>query len=131
MGGQKKLKPTVVPHIFDCQADRKRAALKPPREASVKRSRQLVRELLSSSSSTTENVEISIENVEVLTENIETSTENLFKENPSTSNMHTYTTEKSTQTFSPPRVYYRSKYVQCNQPQLKNSACSLHEFHLL
>lgn len=44
MGGQIKMKNNVVPHIFDCQPDRKRAFSQPPRSASVKRVRRRILE---------------------------------------------------------------------------------------
>ncbi|XP_023028630.2 uncharacterized protein isoform X2 [Leptinotarsa decemlineata] len=36
MGAQKKMKPDVIPHIFNCQSDRKRAFCHPPRPAALK-----------------------------------------------------------------------------------------------
>lgn len=50
MGGKKKMKLDVVPHVFDCQPDRKRSFSDVPRAAAVKRIKQsLVNEALSSS----------------------------------------------------------------------------------
>lgn len=37
MGGLKKMKPNVVPHIFDCQPDRKRSVTQAARAVAVKR----------------------------------------------------------------------------------------------
>lgn len=51
MGGQKKMKKHVVPHIFDCQPDRKRAFSQPPRLAATKRAkRQILADAITSSS---------------------------------------------------------------------------------
>ncbi|KAK9499457.1 hypothetical protein O3M35_002489 [Rhynocoris fuscipes] len=50
MGGLKKIKAAVVPHIFDCQPDRKRASTKPTRTAAVKRERKrLIQEAMDAS----------------------------------------------------------------------------------
>lgn len=51
MGGQKRMKKHVVPHIFDCQPDRKRAFSQPPRLAATKRAkRQILADAITSSS---------------------------------------------------------------------------------
>ncbi|KAG5899929.1 hypothetical protein JTB14_002480 [Gonioctena quinquepunctata] len=55
IGGQKKMKPTVVPHIFDCQPDRKISFTQPPRSAAVKRlKRQIIDEAVASTSTSFE-----------------------------------------------------------------------------
>ncbi|KAJ8932572.1 hypothetical protein NQ318_007621, partial [Aromia moschata] len=47
IGGKMILKADVVPHLFDCQPDRKRAASTPERSVAFKRQRkQLVEEAL-------------------------------------------------------------------------------------
>ncbi|XP_030753762.1 uncharacterized protein LOC115880624 isoform X2 [Sitophilus oryzae] len=54
MGGKKIMKSHVVPHIFDCQPDRKRTFSVPPRSAAVKRvQRRLVDQAVASCSTTT------------------------------------------------------------------------------
>lgn len=54
MGGKKIMKSHVVPHIFDCQPDRKRTFSVPARAAAVKRAkRRLVDEAVASCSTTT------------------------------------------------------------------------------
>ncbi|KAJ8931975.1 hypothetical protein NQ314_015073 [Rhamnusium bicolor] len=51
MGGRKKMKPNVVPHIFDYQPDRKRAFSQPPRSAALKRAkRRIVDDVVASTS---------------------------------------------------------------------------------
>lgn len=42
VGGNIIIKPNVVPHIFDCQPDRKRAATAPERVLPIKRERKRV-----------------------------------------------------------------------------------------
>ncbi|XP_019772940.2 uncharacterized protein LOC109546422 isoform X1 [Dendroctonus ponderosae] len=57
MGGLKKMKANVVPHIFDCQPDRKRSHTNHPRAAAVKRAkRRIVDESIASSAMTQEQV---------------------------------------------------------------------------
>ncbi|GLV38580.1 hypothetical protein CBL_21401, partial [Carabus blaptoides fortunei] len=52
-GGQKLIKNDVVPHIFNCQPNRKRAHSKPEREDDIKRRReQLVEEAMKTASRT-------------------------------------------------------------------------------
>ncbi|XP_030758054.1 uncharacterized protein LOC115883783 [Sitophilus oryzae] len=54
MGGKKIMKSHVVPHIFDCQPDRKRTFSVPPRSAAVNRiKRRLVDEAVATCSTTT------------------------------------------------------------------------------
>lgn len=54
MGGKKIMKSHVVPHIFDCQPDRKRTFSVPARAAALKRAkRRLVDEAVASCSTTT------------------------------------------------------------------------------
>ncbi|XP_050511550.1 uncharacterized protein LOC126887783 [Diabrotica virgifera virgifera] len=56
MGGPKIIKSGVVPHIFDCQPDRKRAFSQPVREAALKRvKRQFLEDAASTSKSVLEN----------------------------------------------------------------------------
>uniref|UniRef100_A0A6P7GJI8 Uncharacterized protein LOC114338948 n=1 Tax=Diabrotica virgifera virgifera TaxID=50390 RepID=A0A6P7GJI8_DIAVI len=47
MGGQKKMKPNVVPHIFDCQQNRKRSYENHPRAAGTKRTARIVDKAIS------------------------------------------------------------------------------------
>ncbi|XP_050515955.1 uncharacterized protein LOC126890808 [Diabrotica virgifera virgifera] len=55
MGGPKIIKSGVVPHIFDCQPDKKRAFSQPVREAALKRvKRQLLEDAASTSKSVLE-----------------------------------------------------------------------------
>lgn len=42
VGGNMKIKRNVVPHIFDCQMDRKRASMHADRPAAVKRSKRRI-----------------------------------------------------------------------------------------
>ncbi|KAL1509287.1 hypothetical protein ABEB36_004049 [Hypothenemus hampei] len=53
MGGQKKMKPEVVPHIFNCQPDRKRTFTQAPRPLSEKRARRKIIDDALASTSTT------------------------------------------------------------------------------
>ncbi|XP_050311187.1 uncharacterized protein LOC126746837 [Anthonomus grandis grandis] len=55
MGGPKIMKPHSVPHIFDCQPDRKRTFSQPPRLTAAKRiRRQIVADAISSTQAFTE-----------------------------------------------------------------------------
>lgn len=58
MGGPKKIKTNVVPHIFDCQPDRKRSSTHVSRAVAVKRAkRRIIDETLTSSASMIEDQE--------------------------------------------------------------------------
>ncbi|KAF2879383.1 hypothetical protein ILUMI_26778 [Ignelater luminosus] len=97
LGGQKKLKVGVVPHIFACQEDRKRSAPATPRETSVKRSRQhLVDKILSS-------VQAKIEHEQGDLTNIDTSS---LPSNSTSAPGVSKFVSKRVQTMSPPRVHY-------------------------
>lgn len=50
MGGTKKMKPSVVPHILDCQPNRKRASSQPSITALNRVKRRLVQEAVASTS---------------------------------------------------------------------------------
>lgn len=102
MGGIKKMRSGVVPHIFDCQPDRKRASAQPARIAALKRvKRQLVQEAIASTSNSTQPLEEQdISNVEI----------KLITEGPNDEiQKKEVSTQTSTQSF--PKV--RSKGVQC------------------
>lgn len=50
MGGLKRMKSHVVPHIFDCQLDRKKSFINPPGEVTViKTKHRIIDEAITSS----------------------------------------------------------------------------------
>lgn len=66
VGGNILMKANVVPHIFDCQKDRKRASTHADRPAAVKRvKRKIVEEAVASSSPQDISAETSAENISV------------------------------------------------------------------
>ncbi|KAK4887513.1 hypothetical protein RN001_003784 [Aquatica leii] len=96
MGGQKKLESDVVPHIFACQSDRKRAAPRDPRKTSMKRSRnQEIGEILSIASSSSSN----------------TATHNMQNELLNSNEPNISTASQYAQTDSPPKKCIPSKSI--------------------
>ncbi|KAJ8944895.1 hypothetical protein NQ314_009345 [Rhamnusium bicolor] len=109
MGGRKKMKPNVVPHIFDCQPDRKRAFSQPPRSAALKRAKRRIVDDAVASTSTLSAEDLG--NMQVDQSSIQ------FVQSPSDANdcgepLTTAINKKDMTTQARPKV--RSKNIQCN-----------------
>ncbi|KAJ8946583.1 hypothetical protein NQ314_008838 [Rhamnusium bicolor] len=109
MGGRKKMTPNVVPHIFDCQPDRKRAFSQPPKSAALKRAKRRIVDDAVASTSTLSAEDLG--NMQVDQSSIQ-SVQSPSDANDCGETLTTAINKKDMTTQVRPKV--RNKNIQCN-----------------